>query len=214
MALAARNDGADRRDATMSAVVVGPVVPVGGTGRRSMGWWGLAALIATEGALFAYLLFSYYYILAQIGPSWFPERSPPLKLALPNTIILLASSATVAWAERSVRIGARGRAAGGLVLTLVLGAVFLAIQLFEWKAKPYTIESSSYGSLYFTITGFHMAHVAAGLIALVLVLVWTLAGYLDEKRNVPMLIGAAYWHFVDVVWLTVFFTFYIAPRLW
>jgi cytochrome c oxidase subunit 3 len=198
----------------MSAVVFESAAPISGVGRRSIGWWGLAALIATEGALFAYLLFTYYYLLAQLGPSWFPERAPTLKLALPNTILLLASSATIAWAERGIRAGARGRAVGGIALTLILGAVFLAIQLVEWKAKPYTMQSGSYGSLYFTVTGFHMAHVAAGLIALVLVLIWTLAGYLDTRRNVPMLIGAAYWHFVDVIWLAVFFTFYIAPRLW
>ena len=189
-------------------------VPVGGVGRRSMGWWGLVTLIATEGALFAYLLFAYYYLLVQFGPSWFPERAPPLKLALPNTIVLLVSSATVWWAERAIRRGARGAALGGLALTFLLGLAFLIVQLFEWKAKPYTMQSGSYGSLYFTITGFHMAHVAAGLVALLLVFVWCLAGYFDERRNVPVLIGAAYWHFVDVVWLTVFFTFYLLPRFW
>jgi heme/copper-type cytochrome/quinol oxidase subunit 3 len=189
-------------------------IPIGGVGRRSMGWWGLVALIATEGALFAYLLFSYYYLLVQIGPSWFPERAPPLKLALPNTIVLLVSSATVAWAERGIRRGARSVALGGLALTFLLGLAFLIVQLFEWKAKPYTMQSGSYGSLYFTITGFHMAHVAVGLAVLLLIFVFCLRGYLDERRNVPLLIGAAYWHFVDVIWLTVFFTFYGMPRFW
>ena len=202
----------------MSAVVVErdatARVPIGGVGRRSMGWWGLVTLIATEGALFAYLLFAYYYLLVQFGPSWFPERAPPLKLALPNTVILLVSSFTIAWAEKSIRVGARGAALAGLALTFLLGLAFLIIQLFEWKAKPYTMQSGSYGSLYYTITGFHMAHVTAGLIAILLVFIWCASGYLDERRNVPLLIGAAYWHFVDVVWLTVFFTFYILPRFW
>jgi heme/copper-type cytochrome/quinol oxidase subunit 3 len=197
----------------MSAVVV-ERVPVGGVGRRSMGWWGLVTLIATEGALFAYLLFAYYYVLVQVGPSWFPEKAPALRLALPNTIILLVSSGTVWWAERSIRRGARGAALGGLALTFLLGLAFLVIQLFEWKAKPYTIRSGSYGSLYFTITGFHMAHVTAGLIALLLIFIWCASGFLDGRRNVPLLIGAAYWHFVDVVWLFVFFTFYLVPRFW
>lgn len=197
----------------MSAVVV-ERVPIGGVGRRSMGWWGLVALIATEGALFAYLLFAYYYLLVQFGPSWFPERAPLLRLALPNTVILLVSSGTIAWAERNIRIGTRGAALAGLALTFVLGVAFLVIQLVEWKTKPYTIHSGSYGSLYYTITGFHMAHVTAGLIAILLIFVWCLAGYFDPKRNVPLLIGAAYWHFVDVVWLTVFFTFYLLPRFW
>jgi cytochrome c oxidase subunit III len=207
----------------MSAVVVERAIdetliveriPIGGIGRRGVGWWGLVALIATEGALFAYLLFAYYYLLVQFGPSWFPERAPPLKLALPNTIVLLVSSATVWFAERGMKRGARGLVLGGLALTLLLGLAFLIVQLYEWKAKPYTPQSSSYGSLYFTITGFHMAHVAAGLIALLLVFFWCLLGYLDDRRHVPLVIGAAYWHFVDVVWLTVFFTFYLLPRFW
>ena len=82
------------------------------------------------------------------------------------------------------------------------------------QAKPYTMRSGSYGSLYFTITGFHMAHVVVGLVALLLIFFWCVAGYFDERRNVPLLIGAAYWHFVDIVWLTVFFTFYLMPRIW
>jgi cytochrome c oxidase subunit 3 len=198
----------------MSAVIVQTqAVPIGGVGRRSIGWWGLLGLIATEAALFAYLLFSYYYVFVQIGPSWLPERAPALKLALPNTLILLASSATVWWAERSVKRGLRGAAIGALALTLVLGAVFVAIQVMEWKAKPYSIRSGSYGSLYFTITGFHMAHVVVGLMTLALLLLWCARGYFDRVRHVPLLIGAAYWHFVDIVWLLVFFTFYLMPRL-
>jgi len=197
----------------VSATVVA-TVPVGGIGRRSMGWWGLVTLIATEAALFTYLLFAYYYLLVQFGPAWFPEHAPPLKLALPNTVILLVSSATVWWAERSIRRGARGATAVAVALTFALGLVFLVVQLFEWKAKPYTMQSGSYGSLYFTITGFHMAHVIGGLVALLLIFVWCIAGYFDERRNVPVLIGAAYWHFVDIVWLAVFFTFYLMPRIW
>jgi heme/copper-type cytochrome/quinol oxidase subunit 3 len=56
--------------------------------------------------------------------------------------------------------------------------------------------------------------VTVGLVALLLIFVFCLLGYLDERRNVPLLVGAAYWHFVDVVWLTVFFTFYGMPRFW
>ena len=52
------------------------------------------------------------------------------------------------------------------------------------------------------------------LVALLLLFVWCLKGYFDTRRHVPLLIGAAYWHFVDVVWLAVFFTFYLLPRLW
>lgn len=196
-----------------TATAVGTLT-VGSAGRRSSGWWSLVCLIAGESALFAYLLFSYYYSFVQLGPAWLIEGKPSLTLALPNTIILLVSSGTAWFAESRTRRGQRGAAAFATALTFVLGVIFVVVQLFEWHAKPFTISSGSYASLYFTITGFHMAHVAAGLVFLAFVFVWHLLGYLDRERHVPMLIGAAYWHFVDIVWLTVFFTFYLLPRLW
>jgi heme/copper-type cytochrome/quinol oxidase subunit 3 len=58
-----------------------------------------------------------------------------------------------------------------------------------------------------------MAHVAIGLLVLAALFVWSLLGYFDIGRHAPVSIGAVYWHFVDAVWLTLFFTFYITPRL-
>jgi heme/copper-type cytochrome/quinol oxidase subunit 3 len=75
------------------------------------------------------------------------------------------------------------------------------------------MASAAYGSLYFTITGFHMAHVAVGLIMLAFLLLWSWLDYFDTERSAPLAIGIVYWHFVDAVWLTLFFTFYITPRL-
>jgi heme/copper-type cytochrome/quinol oxidase subunit 3 len=68
-----------------------------------------------------------------------------------------------------------------------------------------------YGSLYFTITGFHMAHVVVGLIVLAVMTLWIALGYLDAKRIAPITIGGLYWHFVDVVWLFIFSTLYLSP---
>lgn len=198
-------------------IVLAPAMPlpVGSIGRRGVGWWGLLCGIATESALFAYLLFSYYYCAVQLGPDWLPGPPPALRLALPNTIILLLSSVSAAYADHSVRRGTRAGALIGLAVTIVLGAAFLVIQLLEWHAKTFSISSGgTYGSLYFTTTGFHLAHVAVGLLGLLLALLWALLGYFDRRRHVPVLLAVTYWHFVDAVWLAVFFTYYVAPRLW
>ena len=96
---------------------------------------------------------------------------------------------------------------------MVLGAIFVVVQLFEWKAKTYGPTSGSYGSLYFIITGFHMAHVIVGLGVLATIFGWSAAGYFDRRHHGPVLVASAYWHFVDVVWIAVFFTFYISPYL-
>jgi heme/copper-type cytochrome/quinol oxidase subunit 3 len=138
---------------------------------------------------------------------------PGLRLALPNTLVLLASSVCVWWAERGIKRGNRVSAVLGLALGFLLGSIFVVVQVFEWLSKTFSVSSHAYGSLYFTITGFHMAHVAGGLIMLAVLLVWTAMRYFGPKRHAAISIGAVYWHFVDAVWLLVFTTFYLTPRL-
>ncbi len=189
-------------------------LPVGSMGRRSNGWWAMLFIILTEGALFAYLLFAYFYLAVQPHTAaWPPGGTPSLHLALPNTVVLLASSVAVWWGERGIERGNNGQLVLGLAGALILGAVFVAVQLVEWHNKPFGLASNDYGSLYFTITGFHMAHVAAGLLMLGSLLLWALLGMFDRWRDTAVLVGAVYWHFVDAVWLAVFFTFYVTPFL-
>lgn len=189
-------------------------LPLGSVDQRASGWWGMMGLILTEGSLFALLLFSYYYMAIQPRSAPWPTGGmPELTLALPNTLILLASSATVWWGERALRKGHRRRLAVGLAATLVLGAAFAGIQIVEWRSKPFAPFADPYSSLYFTLTGFHLAHVAAGLLVLMALLAWTLLGYFGAGRRGAVATGAIYWHFVDAVWLAVFFTLYVTPHL-
>ena len=186
---------------------------VGTVRRHSTGWWGMATLIVTEAFLFAYLLFSYYYMALHYGRDWLPAELPSFHLSGPNTALLLLSSVAVWWGERGIKRGSRGVALIGLLLGIVMGAVFVGVQVVEWMEKPYSYDTSSYGSLYFVITGFHMAHVVVGLLLLAPVTLWSALGYFNPERHTPVAIAAIYWHFVDVVWLAVFFTFYITPYL-
>ncbi|SEL16993.1 cytochrome c oxidase subunit 3 [Nitrosovibrio tenuis] len=188
-------------------------LPVGSAGKLSGGWWGVQTLIVTEACLFGYLLFCYFYLAAQTEQTWPPDGLPSLLVPGANTLILLASSACVWAGERGVHQSRTGRGIAGLTAAIVLGTAFVAIQLMEWRNKPYGMTTDLYGSLYFTITGFHMAHVIIGLAVLLLLLVWAMLGYFDSRRYVAMTIGGAYWHFVDVVWLFVFSTLYLFPYL-
>ena len=191
-----------------------PRVPVGSIRRRGTGWWGVLTLILTEASLFVYLLFSYYYFAFQSSSGGFlPNKPPSLELSVPNTIILLLSSVAVWWGDVGVRRGKQRQLVVGLAVALVLGIAFVTIQLFEWREQTFALRSSQYGSLFYTITGFHMAHVIVGLLVLATLLIWSALGYFSGRRSAPILIGGAYWHFVDVVWLAVFFTFYITPYL-
>jgi cytochrome c oxidase subunit 3 len=190
-------------------------LPVGAIDTRASGWWAMIFVIFTEASLFAYLLFSYYYLAVQPHvPGTFPEGGDPsLALALPNTIILLLSSVAVAWAQFNIEHDEKWRLAFGLGIAALLGMIFLVVQYFEWAGKSFSLASSSYSSLYFTVTGFHMAHVVVGVIMLWALFAWSLMGYFNRVRYAHIHIGALYWHFVDAVWLAVFFTFYLTPLL-
>lgn len=178
---------------------------------KGVGWWGVWTLIVTESSLFGYLLLSYFYLNAQTEMHWPPEGMPKLLMPGINTIILLSSSVFVWLAERKIRAGGIRNSLFFSIVAIVLGAVFVIIQLKEWHAKAYGITSNLYGSLYFTVTGFHMAHVIVGLVILLLLALWTRRGYFTAGYYTPVRIGGLYWHFVDAVWLFVFSSFYLFP---
>jgi heme/copper-type cytochrome/quinol oxidase subunit 3 len=188
-------------------------LPVGPIGRHGIGYWGVGMLVVSEGCLFAYLLFAYYYTGASAQPGWVLEARPSLKLALPNTVLLLASS-FVAWiGERGILDRQRAKALLGFGGAFVMGAVFAAVQWGEWADKPFGLGASSYASLYFVTTGFHMAHVIIGLGVLAALFAWTALDYFSPRRRLTIAAGVLYWHFVDAVWLFVFFTYYLTPYL-
>ena len=197
----------------MTTAAVARRLPVDADGPGTTGAWGMMLLISTEAALFVYLLFSYFYLGSMArGGAWPPSGPPDLRLALPNTLLLLASSGTMWWAESGIRRGRQGRLRGGLLVTLVLGVIFLGIQLAEYREKHFTPRTDAYGSLFFTITGFHGAHVAVGLLMILVVSVRAWRRHFTQRHHLAVTNVSWYWHFVDVVWLVVFTSLYLSPR--
>ena len=196
------------------AITVNPyALPINPGERRNPGWWAMVLIITTEAMLFAYLLFAYFYLGSMANTPWPPGGAPELKLALPNTIILLVSSGTMWWAESGIRLGSQLRLRLGMLVTLLLGIAFLAIQAIEYSKKDFTLQSNAYGSLFFTITGFHGAHVFVGLLFNVVVQLRAWLGHFTVDRHLAVTNAALYWHFVDIVWLVVFTTLYLVPHV-
>jgi len=196
----------------MATVAVERRLPLDGEGKSAPGWWGMVLLIVTEASLFVYLLFSYFYLGSMARGPWPPSGLPELRLALPNTGVLLLSSGAMWWAESGIRRGDETRLRLGLMLTLLLGAVFLGIQLVEYRHQSFTPATSAYGSLFYTITGFHGAHVAVGLLMLAVVGLRAWLGHFSSRHHLAVTNVSWYWHFVDAVWLAVFTSLYLSPR--
>jgi cytochrome c oxidase subunit III len=188
-------------------------LPVGPIGRRGVGWWGIATLILTEAALFGYLFFAYFYTGATAPPGWLLDPAPRLSVALPNTLLLLLSSVAAWWSEQAVKRDRAAPAALGFVLALLMGAVFVVLEIFEWRQKPFTFGGSSYSSLYFVTSGMHLLHVIAGILILAALAAWTSARYFSGRRYLVVSAGILYWHFVNVISVLIFVTFYMTPYL-
>jgi cytochrome c oxidase subunit III len=95
-------------------------------------------------------------------------------------------------------------------LTILLGAAFLGLQLYDYSLLGFSVRDGIFGSLFYVMTGLHMAHVFGGVVFLVLVLLQGLGGQLSDASHDSLEAGAIYWHFVDVVWICLFTTFYLA----
>ena len=146
------------------------------------------------------------------GGQWPPkgiEVLDPLHLPLYNTIILLLSGTTVTWAHHALLHDDRKGLTWGLTITVLLGILFSTVQAYEYAHAPFAFKDSIYGATFFMATGFHGFHVLIGTIFLLVCLIRALAGDFTSKQHFGFEAAAWYWHFVDVVWLFLFFCVYV-----
>jgi cytochrome c oxidase subunit 3/cytochrome o ubiquinol oxidase subunit 3 len=133
-----------------------------------------------------------------------------------NTICLLSSSVTIVFAIRSLRRGSIRAFTMWWLVTFVLGLEFLAGTALEWHRLIYheglTIRTNLFGTTYYTLVGLHALHVTVGLLLILLVMIFTLRGYMSERHVERTDVLSWYWHFVDAVWVVVFLTVYVIGR--
>lgn len=165
--------------------------------------------IASEVMFFAALFGAYFTIRAGAG-EW-PPQGAELEVVLPAlaTGVLIASSATVHLAAAAGERGDRAKTSTWLLVTIGLGLLFLGAQGFEYSQLDFSLADHTYGTLFYSMTGFHALHVFAGVVTLILVWLKNSRGHLSSTRPGPAIAASLYWHFVDVVWVLLFATLYL-----
>jgi heme/copper-type cytochrome/quinol oxidase subunit 3 len=178
------------------------------------GTWGMRLFILTEAMLFVMLFFSYAY-LGYVARGTWPPEAPKLTYALVMLAILLTSSVVLHWAERQERQRRTAAARGGVALTVLLGLVFVTLQVLEYRDHLRTLspQDNAYGSIFYTITSFHGAHVVLGLLMLAYVLILPEIGPGEKPPHHALHNAGMYWHFVDAVWVVIVAWLYVAPHL-
>ena len=174
----------------------------------------MVMFILTEASMFTMLFFSYYYIAYNWRGPWPPEP-PKLTLALVMLCVLLVSSVVLHLGERAEKQGHPRRARGFVALTVAMGLGFIVLQVLEYRDHLKTLKptTDAYGSIFYTITSFHGAHLALGLLMLVYVLVLPQIGPGEKPPHRALHNASLYWHFVDFVWLLIVAMLYVAPNI-
>lgn len=179
----------------------------------SRGVYGVICTILTEGTLFASLFASYYY-LGNNKYRWAIDKPPKLLLAFIMLGVLTTSSLVIFWGDRMVERGRYKRARAAVATTIFLGLIFLTIQAFEYTDhwKTLTPLTDSYGSIFYTITTFHAAHVIVGLLMLSYLAILPNYGPTKLPPHRPYRVVSLYWHFVDIIWFFVVLLLYVIPH--
>ena len=175
---------------------------------------GILLLILTESSFFSIFVVAYVFYLGKSLSGPYPKDvlSPPIL----NTICLLSSSITIVLANRSLSAGSINKFAIWWFVTFALGLEFLAGTALEWHRLIYheglTIRTNLFGTTYYSLVGLHALHVTIGLLLILLVLILTMCGYMNDRHVERTDVLSWYWHFVDAVWIVVFMTVYVIGR--
>ena len=188
----------------------GGVSPLGVSWNKLMMW----IFIVTDGLLFAGFLASYGF--ARVASGAWPDRLEVFHLWFISamTFVLISSSATMATAVGASRRKDEKLVTQMILATLVGGAIFLSMQVYEWTTvirEGASLYSNPWGvpqfaNYFFIITGFHGTHVLIGLIILAIVAAKAFRGRLSDEG---VELAGLYWHFVDLVWVFIFTLFYL-----
>ncbi len=174
---------------------------------------GIYLFIISEVMLFGAFFAAYFFLRVVVDPPHWPPEGIDLPVAVAgvNTAILISSSFTMHYALESIRRGDHRGLKVGLVVTWLLGATFLFIQLNEYVHLGFSARDTSFGSVFYCLTGLHGAHVFVGLLLLAFANIRAWRGHFgpEEENHLGVEVPGIYWHFVDVMWIVVFTTVYI-----
>ena len=182
-------------------------------GPRSLMWWGTLGIIVIEGTMFAMLIGAYFYLRGRV-PDWPPNAAPPeLRFGVTNTIVLIASVLPNIWYKLAAEKHELAKVRIGLVISLIFAAAFIVIRFYEFTTLNCRWDTNAYGSVVWTLMGFHTTHLITDFIDTAVLTVLMFTGPLEGRRFSDVSDNAFYWYFVVIVWLPIFAVIYLAPRI-
>jgi cytochrome c oxidase subunit III len=171
---------------------------------------GMVLFIISEIMLFG-SFFTAYFFIRVVGNADWPASGTELPVAIAgvNTAILLSSSFTMHWALEGARNENRAALQVGILTTFLLGLTFLTVQINEYVHVGFAPADHAQGTIFYSLTGLHGAHVFIGLTLLAMATIRAFRGHFSAKEHRGVEVPGIYWHFVDGMWIIVYSTIYI-----
>jgi cytochrome c oxidase subunit 3 len=183
--------------------------------QRDMRLLGFVLFLISDVVLFSAFIFAYLYLRNSV-PDWPPitkdgHQLPRFDVAFAaiNSCVLFGSGATMHAAMESWKHLNRSAFNSWMLATIVLGLTFLGGQAYEYSHAQITWAGSTMGASFFTLTGLHGIHVFIGVVYLITLYIQANNGVYTGSKYFGLTAGTLYWHFVDVIWVALFFLFYL-----
>ncbi len=182
-----------------------------GLDNRKLGMW---TFLGSECLFFGALISTYLLYRGRAAGRMLPKEVYDIPYTSVSSFVLLMSSLTMVLALSAIQRGDLRRLRVWLLATALLGASFIAGQVYEFTSfyrEGLKISTNLFGSSFYVLTGFHGAHVTIGIVMLLSLFSISLRGKLGQERSEVVELAGLYWHFVDIVWIVIFTVIYLIP---
>ena len=188
------------------------VLPTHAFGHQGLIWWGTVGYMVIEGAMFAMVLVTYFFLRTRV-PEWPPSApNPDVTLGTVNTLILLASLIPNQMAKRAAEKLDLRKVRALLPICLVFGIGFVVVRAFEFGSLGVRWDTNAYGSIVWFIMALHTVHLVTDVVDSTVLTALMFTSHAEPKRMVDVSENALYWYFVVFSWIPIYLTIYFAPR--
>lgn len=182
--------------------------------RKAPLWWGVLGLIVIESTVVASVIASYFYL--RMGAAEWPPpgvAAPDLTWPTVNAAMLMGSGVTMWLASQAMNKNKKRLFSLWVAASLLLAGSVLLWRWFQFQELDFRWDDHSYGSIVWTITGFHFMHVVSAVIGTGVVFILSLMDYFDSQRQLAVVVDTNYWYFVCAAWIPFYLVLYWTPRL-
>jgi len=181
--------------------------------RRAPIWWGVLGLILIEASVVTGFITTYFY-LRLMAPEWPPAGVEPPPLLLPSltVVLLLISCATMRWGGIAINREKYTQFVVAMFSSVALALGVLVLRWVQFHDLDFRWDEHAYGSVVWTIMGFHFIHVVSAALGTAVVGILGMMRFFDPRQQIAVIVDTLYWNFVGLVWIPLYVVMYWVPR--